>query len=820
MLPHVNLRTALAVCLGVFLPQPSLFAQAPPACLDGIVNAYTPVTAFGCDSSQLTTGALTGFAPGDKVLLVQMQAAQVDLSNTDAFGTLLQTACVGNYEFNRIHSIAGNQVQLQFALSRPYDLSGRVQLVRVPEYEDATACDLTCLPWDGTVGGILVVDVKNRLKLTGEIDVSGKGFRGGQVVSCVPWIFGETQFFYPPDPNVAAAKGEGLVLIPATHSYGRGRAGTGGGGGNAHNGGGGGGANAGSGGRGGLELCNLPAQPAPHTDGIGGKECFRDDGAKILLGGGGGAGHTNDELGSGGGNGGGIVIIEAGILEAGGHPLRANGQDVLGGDLHKDGQGGGGAGGTVLLAVGQLEGALPAELRGGRGGSCPWVPDFQLHGPGGGGSGGKILASQNFSGLSAALDGGINGLTSQDMTNGALPGEPGQLLTGLVLAVDTVPATASGTLAFTVVPPHCAGGQDGRIELQPVAGALFQLDDGPAQASPVFDSLAAGTYQLTMELPGGCQRDAVVVIQEPPALELELLMIEGADCHEPGQLAVQASSGTPPFQYQLDGEAWQNQGFFSNLEGGAYPLTLRDGGGCTLSREYLIPAAPPLEARVDSLGPVRCGRPTGFVSVSASGGSGGYVYRLENGPARASGHFAGLSPGVYTVIVTDSIGCEIELSDLAVENLADTAQTHEVVTIYEDAFFTLPDGRRTGVPGLFPFVYQTWQGCDSVHIIEVRVLPRQVYVPNAFHPGSDGQNALFTVYSDASVAVVRRLHIYDRWGNLLFDARDLPPNAEERGWDGRSRGRLLTPGLFVWIAEVEFADGLQRTYRGDVTLIL
>src|SRR5215207_4668366 len=102
MLPHVILWPALAVCLGIFSNSTPLTAQSI-SCLEGIINAYTPVTAFGCDSSQLFTGPLNGFSAGDKVLLIQMQAPQVDLSNSDAFGSLLETACVGNYEFNRIH---------------------------------------------------------------------------------------------------------------------------------------------------------------------------------------------------------------------------------------------------------------------------------------------------------------------------------------------------------------------------------------------------------------------------------------------------------------------------------------------------------------------------------------------------------------------------------------------------------------------------------------------------------------------------------------------------------------------------------------------
>ena len=257
-------------------------STSPPPCLSGIINHYTPVLGFGCDSSTLQVGALTGFAVGDKVLLLQMQVPQVDLSNTPNFGTVLNTVCIGNYEFNRIQSIGGNTIQLQFALTRSYDLSGKVQLVRVPEYDSATVCNITCLPWNGSIGGVLALDVKTQLTLTGHIDVSGRGFRGGIVESNdIPWVFGEQQYFYSQQSTLAAEKGEGIVSIPADFSFGRGRAGNGGGGGNAHNGGGGGGTNAGSGGNGGLEITNIPAPPTPNTDGLGGQKYFDNQTNKI-----------------------------------------------------------------------------------------------------------------------------------------------------------------------------------------------------------------------------------------------------------------------------------------------------------------------------------------------------------------------------------------------------------------------------------------------------------------------------------------------------------------------------------------------------------
>ncbi len=413
--------------------------------ISGVINKYTAVTAFNCDSTRLTVNSISGFFPGDKVLLIQMKGATVSLDNNSTFGDIVDFGNAGNYEFNRVESITGgNSINLKFRLSRSYDIAGKVQLVRVPEYDNVTADGLICGSWDGSAGGVLVLDVANTLTLQGNLDVSGRGFRGGMVVDADVLLYHETQYFYPPDPALAAEKGEGIAIVPVEQSYGRGKSSTGGGGGNAHNAGGGGGGNGGKGGNGGLEYYNTPSSPTPGTDGIGGLSALGLSTQKILLGGGGGAGHTNDEVGTSGGNGGGIIIVIANTVEANGFKMMANGDNVVAdGTNRNDGQGGGGAGGTILLKANQVNGSLPLEVKGGNGANCLFYVNSQIIGPGGGGGGGKVGLSQLFPSVMLNLNGGQNGIANQNLSNGAQPGQAGSVLFPLVLPVDT---TTSPTL--------------------------------------------------------------------------------------------------------------------------------------------------------------------------------------------------------------------------------------------------------------------------------------------------------------------------------------------------------------------------------------
>jgi gliding motility-associated-like protein len=63
------------------------------------------------------------------------------------------------------------------------------------------------------------------------------------------------------------------------------------------------------------------------------------------------------------------------------------------------------------------------------------------------------------------------------------------------------------------------------------------------------------------------------------------------------------------------------------------------------------------------------------------------------------------------------------------------------------------------------------------------------------------------------------LAIYDRWGNALYYRTDLPVNDPSAGWDGTFRDKMMDPGVYVYVVEVELVDGSVRLYKGDVTLV-
>ncbi|MCF8238904.1 MAG: gliding motility-associated C-terminal domain-containing protein [Saprospiraceae bacterium] len=113
----------------------------------------------------------------------------------------------------------------------------------------------------------------------------------------------------------------------------------------------------------------------------------------------------------------------------------------------------------------------------------------------------------------------------------------------------------------------------------------------------------------------------------------------------------------------------------------------------------------------------------------------------------------------------------------------------------------------------------TASGCDSVHILHLTLLRTGIYIPTAFSPNDDGINDRFTIYGGADLALIESMTIYDRWGNKLATYADLPPGNPEFGWDGKSRGIFLDPGVYVFTGSLLMSDESHRFVKGEVTVV-
>lgn len=372
--------------------------------LFGVINSYARVTKYHSCSKSVEVVGLSGFEPKKKVMMIQMDGADIDTSNTASFGSVINYGNAGNAEILEIESIVGSSIVFKHAPLMQYDPeNGSVQLVTIPTYDTALVSimrPLTCSPWNGSTGGVLAFEVRLALDVAGTIDVSGKGFEGGRVRNAASGAYSITDYALPNDKaSLAGEKGRGIAILKPEYLLGRGAPANAGGGGNAHNSGGGGGAN---GGRGGIGSKDFP-DGLIHNGGDPGRENpyqqFIDDSLpRIFLGGGGGSGHVNNNAAFPGGNGGGIVYIRSNnfVIRPGAR-IFSNGANVGGPKTgnSNDGYGGGGGGGSIYFDVNRFisfGNEIQIEAKGGKGG----ITGASKHGPGGGGGGGIVMFNGNI----------------------------------------------------------------------------------------------------------------------------------------------------------------------------------------------------------------------------------------------------------------------------------------------------------------------------------------------------------------------------------------------------------------------------------------
>jgi uncharacterized repeat protein (TIGR01451 family) len=228
----------------------------------GIINTYYPgatnsTAAVGTTSIPVGAinldGSTTPIAPGDLLLIIQMQGADINSSNDDSYGdgnpgggndtnVLIAPAIngasgninddkftAGNYEYVvATGTVSGGAIPIKGAGSggglinsysnTTFGTQGQrtYQVIRVPQYVTATLnSSLTAAAWNGSSGGILVYDVAGNLNLgSATIDVSGRGFRGGGGRDLDGGAGSNTDYIRDSSNNANGSKGEGTAGTP------------------------------------------------------------------------------------------------------------------------------------------------------------------------------------------------------------------------------------------------------------------------------------------------------------------------------------------------------------------------------------------------------------------------------------------------------------------------------------------------------------------------------------------------------------------------------------------------------------------------------
>lgn len=124
---------------------------------------------------------------------------------------------------------------------------------------------------------------------------------------------------------------------------------------------------------------------------------------------------------------------------------------------------------------------------------------------------------------------------------------------------------------------------------------------------------------------------------------------------------------------------------------------------------------------------------------------------------------------------------------------------------------------RYNQTGIYNAVLQSSVGCDSLVRVDLQFY--QVFMPTAFSPDGDGNNDTFTIFGGMDLKEIRNLQIFNRWGDLVYEAKDLAPNDTQRGWNGITKGKFAPNGVYVYVAQLVMEDGKIRPFSGSMVLL-
>lgn len=523
----MSLSAFVRCCLLLTLFLAGAVALKAQTNINGVINTYKKITYIDPTKTRLgVPTASTGFAAGDRVLIIQMKGAAINTTNTSAYGSITGLNSAGYYEYNNVQGTTTDSIFLAGPLCRNYNTSDSVQIIRVPVYTGTVNVTgmLTAAPFNGSTGGVLVFEVNGTLNLQANIDVSDRGYRGGNVFG-TSFLCANANFYTAQGAFTSEGKkGEGSAHYILTQECGRGKLAQGGGGAGSGNTGGGGGANIGTGGMGGKEYSGCATTVTNQS--YGGEAIVPVPERAFMGGGGGGPQRDNGNTVYNGGNGGALILIKATTITGNSNVIRSNGQGITN-VIADEGTSGGGAGGSIYLICNNFTTPLTIEAKGGVGGSNNNVSFASFcHGPGGGGGGGLIWFSTGATpaGITTTVTGGAAGTinnpssscynTTYDATAGGAGSVKYNLVDGSYNPLnlrDTLVCSPSATITLDI-----GSGYSG--VLWSTGATTNSINVGP------------GTYSVEATTPLGCLiRDTAVVKVDSMTLGNDTVICPGTN---------------------------------------------------------------------------------------------------------------------------------------------------------------------------------------------------------------------------------------------------------------------------------------------------
>lgn len=297
--------------------------------------------------------------------------------------------------------------------------------------------------------------------------------------------------------------------------------------------------------------------------------------------------------------------------------------------------------------------------------------------------------------------------------------------------------------------------------------------------------------------------------------------------------------------YQFHNYLWSDGSSASTLtasQAGKYWVRVWDSCGNVQTDTFLVKLLPNVKLKVD---PVFCyGMTNGRINILSD--TSRMKVWLNNQPTFANG-MTNLAAGSYRVKVESPFFCGFDSTVIVTQptqsavtitsNTADPKRGQEItLTVrpengFKPVFYQWSPPTQMSCPTCqvtnttlqdkdlhtYAVTAIDSNGCQVSSQIDIYTAnpPKYtIYVPNIFKPDNED----YAVLGNPNHVKVRYMRIFDRWGELIFEAKDFKPDGSVH-WDGGFRGKPLNTGTFVVTVEAEFIDGTVQRIARDVLLV-
>ncbi len=379
-------------------------------------------------------------------------------------------------------------------------------------------------------------------------------------------------------------------------------------------------------------------------------------------------------------------------------------------------------------------------------------------------------------------------------------------------------------------------------------GPIFMTNEWIA-----INNLSEGNY--TIEINDNYQNKVVTneYVGQPARLKVESKVLNyngyGVKCYgdQNGEINIEPSGGSPLYRYFVNGSEVNSLKQF-NLPAGRYEIKILDKNQCSVVDLIEIKSPEPLIAEALFTDPGCLGNNTGEILIKvAKGGIPEYTYSLNSDNFSKVDKFGNLVEGIYTIKVQDVNGCitqvtdtliaaEIPLISVANEqiltNLGDSA-TLVVLSNLSNQTFTWtpaesiqnPNNEKTKALPVndtkYTITSTSKDGCMDTSYVNVRVEKNRSFViSNVITPDQNNINDRITFFAGKDVSSLNFYKLYDRWGELVFEAPfTSAEGVSEIPWEASFKGRKLVNGVYTWMASVTYIDGFVQPLHGSLTIL-